>query len=214
MEPGRCCYPASRQPRTQRAASLGDLFDRQVQYIVQQQNGALVHRHPAQHLGDTHRLRRELGLRALSIQAQQSRSTSAQPPDLADGKVDRHPAHPQFRHVIGLDPGSAVQGPDERFLHDVLGLLESAGDREQLTAQPRVRRLVELLEARQVGLSPSATIACTFYSAGAHRGGLHALLSGSQRQPRKLRRSGWRSRRQPVVRPRTRSPRPTSWSAS
>ncbi|MGW8880352.1 sigma factor [Streptomyces mirabilis] len=27
----------------------------------QQQHGALVHRHPAQHLGDTHRLRRELG---------------------------------------------------------------------------------------------------------------------------------------------------------
>lgn len=127
-------------------------------------------------------------LRALGTQAQQSRSASAQPPDLADRKVDRHPAHPQLRHVISLDPGPAVQGPDERLLHDVLGLLETAGDREQLTDQARVRRLVELLEARQVGLPPSATVAFTFHSTGAHRGRLHALLSGSQRQPRKLRR--------------------------
>lgn len=59
------------------------------------------------------------------------------------GPGGTRPAVPTLRQVVGVEPLPAHAGARKRLLHDVLGVLEVAGDREQLHDQTLVVRLVE-----------------------------------------------------------------------
>jgi len=67
------------------------------------------------------------------------------------GQVHGHPPDPGLGHVVVADPAPAGRGPGERLLDHLLGLVEVAGHREQLTEQPPHGGRVELLESLGVG---------------------------------------------------------------
>src|SRR4029453_11935101 len=66
-------------------------------------------------------------------------------------QVEGDPAHPRLGHVIVPQPRPADRGGGKRLLDNLFGLVEVAGDRQELAQQPPDRAGVERLEAFRAG---------------------------------------------------------------
>jgi hypothetical protein len=122
--------------------------------MVEHDRLALAHRQGPQRLQQCHRLGR--GGRDLRRWAEthQRPRLAPQVPAAIGRQVEGDPAHPRLGHVVVPQPRPADRGAGKRLLDYLFGLVEVAGDRQELAEEPPDRAGVERLEAFSAGHRP------------------------------------------------------------